>query len=271
MSPRFALKFELGFGMPGVSHSNRALFAPWRQVAETGQPPGKVHYLVIDTDRPFGETSEFTPRLLGAICYTAHGRLSFFPGAKMDVAMSESGPTTAVDHWTLERDRRTWHCTGLGGERIRGFRTRVLGNGAVHWFDLSIQLGAAALEPLHRENTWTFSAPEVDIQRRISEITASYRRSTWERIQSVDLRVNDGPAFWHFKALVARSAVTDFAPTIQLPGPPFANVTAPPDGPIDLAVYELPFEGVDETFVLLAARYSGVLSEHALLTEGAGQ
>ncbi len=119
---------------------------PFRRLKDTGKPPGTVNYIFFKP--PTGPL-----RALGALGYTPHERVLFYPGIlTRRVPWYTTGndriPVTAqanesLDHISLEPDLQSWHATiltaqGVKETRLPSRRTRQIKDDLIFWFALSV-------------------------------------------------------------------------------------------------------------------------------------
>jgi hypothetical protein len=257
---------ELPFGIPGSNSVESPIFAAWRKIAASGEPPGKMTILLADTGGVYrswsqtGEPLSTAPdepvRILGAACLTPGNRLLFFPGMRRIAVAPGSSPATRrfeLDHLTLERSGR-WHMTGPGGKgkRLARHPIRRIDTDTVHWFDFALQ-DIASLEPVYQTNTWVFHAPSGDYRRRGQLIHASHN-SDFHGIEPTDSRVDDGPSYWRFQFVVKWSA-----------GPP---AVASPQHSLRLAVAQVRLREFAGAIWVFATRVSGALQAPTVLLSG---
>lgn len=121
-------------------------------------------------------------RWFGVLVLTKGGRLLFFPGTirKLDGIEAYKGNTKQwnerfeFDHISLEENRKIWHITSTGSKNHlpkqpkKSPKTLELGEDRYLWFGFSVK-SPALLKKLYRETVVTFTSPESDCERRLSE------------------------------------------------------------------------------------------------------
>ncbi len=285
------------FGLYADNPSHESLlFAPFRRIAATGAPTGKLTYLFLNTGEPLPGAARKGHRLakwydrlsptrrapifhthirfLGSIAHSPGGMVLYFPGFSgayiHGIDSRSARPTERRDdfrthHFSLEPTFNRWHITSLDGERVARLGVEPHGTDELFWFAMSIR-EVSDLESIYRRNRWLCEIPSTDGHRRFTDIASACDGAVFQIVECPDARVDAGPAFWHFEFTVRRSPVYDFPqPAMHLPRPPVATITSDVHRlAIRSHVVRLP--GFAGGIVIVATRVSGTLSFPILLT-----
>ena len=237
MLDRVRIGVDFPFGSGSCSDPNAALLRPFRQLATTGKPVGRINYVFLQN----GEEHY----VLGSLCHTPGERLLFYPGLRNRAPLWQrsSGKTAtyrgrrgdALDHVTLEPDLKTWHprfLDGAGGStklkasdsHRSSFATARRGD-LVFWFSLAIrQLGCLELLPSNVQIEW--EVPGGDAARRVEEVMKARDGAVFHIAQFNPSSEFDGP--WY----VFVSFVIDTRRIPRKAGLNWALVNAPTTAPM---------------------------------------
>lgn len=257
------LPFDFGLDADNTNPRS-ALFRPWRRLAETGNPTGKVNYIFV----------QFHGQVwtVGSLCHSPRGLLLFFPGFEKgnvttwmaNEPASKTYKRFQVDHFSLEKTLDRWHLTNARSEHIGSFKVSLEQQDLIHWFAVSV-CQPSELEALCRRNRWAFPCPDTDSQRRMRDLVQSRDEAVDRLIIHEDPTITSGGSFLHFNFFVSKRAELDAIPEIQ-PGPDrrAARISIPP--PYLLTCHCTHIPGFTGTVAVCAMQIPGELSMPVVVT-----
>jgi len=262
----------------GISNStSNALARPLKKAATDGIL-GKINYT-------FYEEQGSPARTFGAFCYTPPrgNRILFFPGiGKRILRWHESSEgfkdysspcDYLIDHFTLEKDFRSWHITildkfGRKKVTIEDFQPREYKDRVFFWFALSVN-NSSVLEITPSELNLSFKSPKTDAQRRKTNIEKAFENSVPTVLQLARNDMLDKNEYLHFEVYFTKDKRE------KIKKPPIENLPIKPTNLIYLDeqasnYYSEPYLVLLEEFpgsiFVIVYKFKGRLPQDAIIT-----
>ena len=232
----YTIKLHISHGVPGIDDrtDNPVARATRNLMAEGQRFTSAAHAIMIHNG---------LLRWVGMFVLSAAQRIVFFPGfaAPFDRVAAHGDPKAAydvdfaLDHVTLDSDRRSWHLTQkVGGKRNRpAGKTLDVGDGRILWFGMTTS-EPWEFRPVASEIVARADAPSnnAELQNRIATFNQAVGGA-----QAVDIQLPPPPKAarlaLHLVATVARPGAPLYAgpqlcfpPTIGTPEPATADARA---------------------------------------------
>lgn len=159
----------LPFAAPETDSPSISLLRPFRRIAQSGKPTGRINYVFFQEDNSWYN--------VGSLCYSPKKLLLFFPGLTFrsikwfkarNHTLREEDLLGMIDHLTLEPGFKQGHITTSTGKRINHM-TKPIATDTWFWFGMST-MSATVLEPFYSKVKFSFTCPPGDSDRRIKDI-----------------------------------------------------------------------------------------------------
>ena len=249
-----------------------ALARPFYQLFSEGKPVGKVNYIFYLGDNP-------PSKILGSLCLTPEGRILFFPGVverNVNWFQPKQGgqqsikSTGFVDHFTLEKDRKSWHFTILEANRkkvkeLPSFKPLLLSKDVLFWFGLSIQ-NPRFLEttPVILESV--FSCPSSDSVRRLNAYEDAIKKAVYHGVNlpSRDLKETQFIHFGFYLTL-KNISITKLIPQGPTEKPIVSDFSQILNGKTEYRACPVTLEGLKEKIWVVVSKYNGILADKVII------
>lgn len=267
------LSFEFPFGADGENSStDSCLFRLYSMLANSGKPVGTINYISYDPrdGRMF---------ILGSLCYSPRRHLLFFPGFSADLIETfnehSDRPIISrynfpIDHFTLEPSFTRWHITPNAPERrVKKLKVYHLSQKLIHWFSVSIR-DEEKLEEAKRFNRLSFECPEIDAQRRLSELKEAIEGAIFQITRLHDECIpRRAGEFLHFDFWLDLSPTGRNKPQCPLRVPTSPNVVdlqMPLRYEVPVRLHRVRLKGFPGTVAMVASKHKGNLKYKQVIT-----
>jgi hypothetical protein len=211
--PCILFRFNFPFGDTSKIDDESALLRPFRKILRDGEPMGKIVY-------SFHEENN-RQYILGSFVNTEK-RLIFFPGVKIrkitrapdGTNPSQNGIIQNLDHLSLERNWRTWHCTLLQketrGDKYNKMNTKKIDDSLFLWFVMGIKTPDVLEQTPNVQEIKIKGFTMNDMNRRLKTILKSRSGSVFP-ITKVDAPITT-PYYINFEVFIRLKQGRQFDP-----------------------------------------------------------
>jgi len=259
------LEFE---GLPvkrETSDASVSLIRPFRRIAESGKPTGRINYVFFQED----ETNYYT---VGSLCYTPKGHLLFFPGLTVRSkrwfrtqrgSLGVREIQGVIDHFTLHPDLEQGHITTLTNKRIN-YRTEIIDPDTRFWFALSVRF-SSLLEPMYSKINFSFVCPSSDSDRRAEDVMKARQDAIFHMTSLPNQGRLKDSAFLHFEFFV-RTVNESLRVTCPIVPPLLKSYEEFGEGQRQVRIHPIKLEGLDGKVLIRVSNQPGKLRSDALFT-----